>query len=100
MFPKFEGDIVKCNFQITDTSEVLSLNILLKCFCCRLVSSRFFIFLYNFFLNEMHLLSNRTLHISDTFKKAQKPDIEVVKTDIDIEKPDIDKLFQNKNALY
>jgi hypothetical protein len=37
-----------------------------------------------------HPLHNRTLHISGTFKKIEKPYIETEKPDIETEKPDID----------
>ena len=47
------------------------------------------VFLRNLLLNENHPLHNRTLHISCTFKEAEKPDIETAKADIDDLKPDI-----------
>ena len=40
------------------------------------------LFLRNLLLNENHPLHNRTLHISGTFKKTEKSDIETKKPDI------------------
>lgn len=57
-------------------------------------------FLRNLLLNENHSLYNRTLHISGTFQKAGKPDIETEKPDIDDQKPDIEKIFQPKTASH
>ena len=51
------------------------------------------IFLRNLLLNENHPLHNRTLHVSETFKETEKPDIEALK-------PDIEKLFQPKTASH
>lgn len=51
------------------------------------------LFLRNFLLNENNPLHNRTLHISETFKETEKPDIEALK-------PDIEKLFQPKTASH
>lgn len=51
------------------------------------------LFLRNLLLNENNPLHNRTLHISETFKEAEKPDIEALK-------PDIEKLFQPKTASH
>lgn len=42
-------------------------------------------------MNENHPLYNRTLHISEAFKKTEKPDIETIK-------PDIEKVFQPKTV--
>ena len=50
-------------------------------------------FLRNLLLNENNPLHNRTLHISETFKETDKPDIEALK-------PDIEKLFQPKTASH
>lgn len=50
-------------------------------------------FLRNLLLNENNPLHNRTLHISETFKETEKPDIEALK-------PDIEKLFQPKTASH
>lgn len=41
------------------------------------------VFLRNLLLNENHPLHNRTLHISCTFKEAEKPDIDDLKADIE-----------------
>lgn len=49
-------------------------------------------------MNENHPLYNRTLHISEAFKKTEKPDIETIKPDIDILKADIEKVFQPKTV--
>ena len=51
------------------------------------------LFLCNLLLNENNPLHNRTLHISETFKETEKPDIEALK-------PDIEKLFQPKTASH
>lgn len=51
------------------------------------------LFLRNLLLNENNPLHNRTLHISETFKETEKPDIEALK-------PDIEKLFQPKTASH
>lgn len=58
------------------------------------------VFLRNLLLNENHPLHNRTLHISETFKETEKPDIEITKPNIDVLKPDIEKAFQPKTASY
>lgn len=51
------------------------------------------VFLRNLLLNENHPLHNRTLHISGTFQKTEKPDIDVLKADIG-------KKFQPKTASH
>ena len=51
------------------------------------------LFLRNLLLNENNPLHNRTLHVSETFKETEKPDIEALK-------PDIEKLFQPKTASH
>lgn len=51
------------------------------------------LFLRNLLLNENNPLHNRTLHISETFKETEKPDIGALK-------PDIEKLFQPKTASH
>ncbi len=58
------------------------------------------VFLRNLLLNENHPLYNRTLHISEAFKKTEKPDIETTKPDIDVLKADIEKVFQPKTVSY
>lgn len=58
------------------------------------------VFLRNLLLNENHPLHNRTLHISGTFGKTEKPDIETVKPDIDKIKADIKKKFQPKTVSH
>lgn len=58
------------------------------------------VFLRNLLLNENHPLYNRTLHISDTFKETEKPDIETAKPDIDELKPDIEVAFQPKTVSH
>ena len=58
------------------------------------------VFLRNLLLNENPPLHNRTLHISRTFKKAEKPDIETAKPDIDALKADIESAFQPKTANH
>ena len=58
------------------------------------------LFLRNLILDENHLLHNRTLHISGTFKETEKTDIETAKPDIEALKPDIEKLFQPKTASH
>lgn len=58
------------------------------------------VFLRNLLLNENHPLHNRTLHISRTFKEAEKPDIETAKPDIDDLKADIEAAFQPKTASH
>lgn len=60
----------------------------------------FYQILRNLLLGEDHPLHNRTLHISGTFKMAEKPDIEDEKVDIEIKKPDIEKTFQPKTASH
>lgn len=47
----------------------------------------------NLLLNENHPLHNRTLHISGIFKDTKKPDIGVLK-------PDIEKIFKPKTASH
>ena len=58
------------------------------------------VFLRNLLLDENHPLHNRTLHISGTFKKVKKPDIETAKPDIGGLKPDIGGLFHPKTARH
>lgn len=58
------------------------------------------VFLRNLLLNENHPLHNQTLHISRTFKEAEKPDIETAKPDIDDLKADIEAAFQPKTASH
>lgn len=58
------------------------------------------LFLRNLLLYEHHPLHNRTLHISGTFKKIEKPDIEMIKPDIEGRKVDIEKLFQPKTESH
>lgn len=58
------------------------------------------VFLRNLLLSENHPLHNRTLHISDTFKKTEKADIETAKLDIDALKADIENAFQTKTARH
>ena len=45
----------------------------------------------NLLLNENHAPHNRRLHVSDTFKESEKPDIGTVKPDIETVKVDIEK---------
>lgn len=45
-------------------------------------------------------LHNRTLHISGTFKEAEKTDIEAAKPDIVDLKADIEAVFQPKTARH
>lgn len=47
--------------------------------------------LRNLLLNENHAPHNRRLHVSDTFKESEKPDIGTVKPDIETVKVDIEK---------
>ena len=56
------------------------------------------LFLRNLLLGEDHPLHNRTLHISGTFKDAEKSDIETTKPDIDAFKADIEAAFGPKTA--
>ena len=42
-------------------------------------------------MNENHPLYNQTLHISEAFKKTEKPDIDILKADIE-------KVFQPKTV--
>lgn len=58
------------------------------------------VFLHNLLLNENHPLHNRTLHISGTFKEAEKLDIGTTKPEIDALKPDIENAFQPKTASH
>ena len=58
------------------------------------------VFLRNLLLNENHPLHNRTLHISRTFKEAEKPDIETAKPDIDDFKADIEAVLQPKTVSH
>lgn len=90
----FRNSLVRANYNdlkngIHETTEYLEL------------------FLRNLLLGEDHPLHNRTLHISGTFKMAEKPDIEDEKVDIEIKKPDIkyakpdiEKTFQPKTASH
>ena len=55
-------------------------------------------FLRNLLLSEDHPLHNRILHISGTFKKSEKADIETKKPDIEKIKSDIKKKFKPKTA--
>lgn len=76
----FRNSLVRANYNdlkngIYETTEFLEL------------------FLRNLLLNEHHPLHNRTLHINNTFKKAEKPDIETAK-------PDIEKIFQLKTLNH
>ena len=48
------------------------------------------LFLRNLLLNEKNELHNRAMHISGTFNKYAKPDIDKTKPDIDKTKPDIE----------
>ena len=48
------------------------------------------LFLRNLLLNEKNELHNRTMHISGTFCKSKKPDIQKEKPDIEQIKPDIE----------
>ncbi|MBR3251458.1 MAG: Fic family protein [Erysipelotrichaceae bacterium] len=73
----FRNALVRANYNditngITETTEYLEL------------------FLRNLLLNENHSLHNRTLHISNTFKENEKPDIGTEKPDIGTEKQDIE----------
>lgn len=79
----FRNSLVKANYNdlkngVHETTEFLEL------------------FLCNLLLNESNPLHNRTLHISGTFKKTGKPDIDMAKPDIEALKPDIEKSFQPK----
>jgi fido (protein-threonine AMPylation protein) len=58
------------------------------------------VFLHNLLLNENHPLHNRTLHISDMFKKKENLDIEMEKADIDVLKVDIENVFRPKTANH
>ncbi|MDE7007143.1 MAG: Fic family protein [Lachnospiraceae bacterium] len=83
----FRNSLVRANYNdlksgIHETTEYLEL------------------FLRNLLLNEQHVLHNRTLHISGTFKELDKPDIESSKPDIDETKPDIEKMFQPKTVNH
>lgn len=65
----FRNSLVRANYNdlkngIHETTEFLEL------------------FLRNLLLNENHPLHNRILHISGTFKKSEKADIEKIKSDI------------------
>ena len=81
----FRNSLVRANYNdlkngIHETTEFLEL------------------FLRNLLLNENHPLHNRTLHISGTFKKSKKADIETKKPDIEKIKADIEKKFKPKTA--
>lgn len=83
----FRNSLVRANYNdlkngIHETTEFLEL------------------FLKNLLLNENHSLHNRTLHISNAFIEAVKPDIETAKPDIGELKPDIEKLFRPKTICY
>jgi fido (protein-threonine AMPylation protein) len=76
----FRNSLVRANYNdlkngIHETTEFLEL------------------FLRNLLLDESHPLHNRTLHISGTWKEAEKPDIEGLKADIE-------KLFQPKTVNH
>ena len=58
------------------------------------------IFLRNLLLNENHPLHNRTLHIGDTFKETEKPDIVTKKPYIGALKTDFENTFQPKTASH
>jgi fido (protein-threonine AMPylation protein) len=83
----FRNSLVRANYNdlkngIHETTEYLEL------------------FLKNLLLNEDHLLHNRTLHISGTFKEMEKPDIGAAKPDIEKFKADIEELFQPKTTSH
>lgn len=83
----FRNSLVRANYSdlingIHETTEYLEL------------------FLRNLLLNERHPLHNRTLHISGTFKEAEKPDIRAEKPDIEALKADIEKVFHPKTAIH
>ena len=83
----FRNSLVRANYNdlkngIHETTEYLEL------------------FLKNLLLNEDHPLHNRTLHISGTFKKMEKPDIGAAKPDIEKFKADIEELFQPKTTSH
>lgn len=76
----FRNSLVRANYNdlkngIHETTEFLEL------------------FLRNLLLNESNPLDNRTLHISGTFREPKKPDIDVLK-------PDIEKIFQPKTVSH
>lgn len=56
----------------------------------------FYQILRNLLLGEDHPLHNRTLHISGTFKMAEKPDIEDEKVDIEIKNRTLRKRSNRK----
>lgn len=90
----FRNSLVRANYNdlkngIHETTEYLEL------------------FLRNLLLNENHPLHSRTLHIRDTFKESEKPDIGTENADIEASKPDIEaievdieKKFQSKTVSH
>ena len=58
------------------------------------------VFLRNLLLNENHSLHNRTLHISGTFKEAEKASIDSKKANIDEEKVNIGAVFTAKTVSH
>ncbi len=58
------------------------------------------VFLQNLLLNENHPLHNRTLHISGTFKKTEKANINSEKANIGTEKVNIEDIFTAKTAAH
>ena len=58
------------------------------------------LFLRNLLLDEKNPLHNRTLHISGAFKETEKSYIEISKPDIEVLKADIEKNFQPKTASH
>lgn len=83
----FRNSLVRANYNdlkngIHETTEFLEL------------------FLRNLLLDENHPLHNRTLHISGTWKEAEKPDIETPKPDIEGLKADIETVFQPKTVNH
>ena len=83
----FRNSLVRANYNdlkngIHETTEFLEL------------------FLRNLLLNENHPLHNRILHISGTFKKSEKADIESKKANIESKKANIEKSFTAKTAAH
>lgn len=83
----FRNSLVRANYNdlkngIHETTEFLEL------------------FLRNLLLNENHLLHNRTLHISGTFKAAETPDIKTSKPDIEALEANIETVFQPKTVSH
>lgn len=58
------------------------------------------VFLRNLLLNEDHPLHNRTLHISGTFKKPEKVNIDSEKANIEDKKANIEEDFTAKTASH